>query len=73
MWARQDSIGAWIELFAWLFWVIAFELDQGCNCYPVLGSWATMISSSSTLVATSSVERDWLCPCCAVSVERDVV
>ena len=56
MWVGQDSIGAWIELFSWFFWVIAFKLDQGCNCHPVLGLWATMISSGFAFFAASSVK-----------------
>ena len=77
MFAGQDSIGAWIELFTWFFWVIAFELDQGSNRYPVLGSWVTMISQGFALVVGCSVKGN-VCGkisalLCSVSIKRDVV
>lgn len=76
MWVGQDSIGVWFELCAWIFWGIAFELDQGCDHFPVLGSWATMILSVSTLVATSSVKGIGrgvvLAFLCLIRVERNI-
>lgn len=37
--------------------MITFKLDQGCECCPVLRTWATMIPSVSALVATSSMKE----------------